>query len=692
MADELNFQLPPRGFDSYTVGILPFDQGILAGAFSTSMQQIRNVQSVDLQQFAQVAFSMENLAGLPFTAGTDVPTDLALATFAKSQTGLGSGVYGTFTNSNFFGCMSGLPYPLKAIYDGIKQLETDKLKRIYQQIYLATTAQQATFTVSISATPNVTGPDGFGTYTYSYDIISIAPWSGAVGGGYGRADAVAPIGYLQDGSGATVSTTIDSNPNNVPGTYGKVLTATGLSLGTTVSAGTGSSPTYTPPSTATVICQSPPDGTYAYPYTSGSNGTITNPINWTSMNDTIAGPTVPNLVKDANDEILAIKNASASNFRAANILDTNWNITGTALKQEQRARYNFSPPVPIPYDRWLTVAPVALYVFVDSIPDLSKKTLPHMAAQTLEHISNLRNVGGQSVVGMMRQERNQERLSRIGIELDNNIDDTLDPQQTQVLITNGTLCGAVDGIPSESGCIYTLPAWPSVELVSGDPCAVDGLETEVSTPKPVAVFDVNLQVLREVTETAEGNISTMLDNSCAGPFGNGLGPIPVGLLELPPGLPPVESVCGPPAPPALEPCIGEDGQIPLVIVNPEVPIGDLPISDFPTSGFPVSGLPIGPEGIPVGPPSLIPGGIIPEGTLPEDISGTGPGPGPGNTEGGGGPGTGIPIAGINLQPPVSILPPNLNTAYTGTTLIPSTYNVPDAIDKVIECNCDCWIG
>jgi hypothetical protein len=361
-------------------------------------------------------------------------------------------------------------------------------------------------------------------------------------------------------------------------------------------------------------------------------------------------------VNEANTEILAIKNASASNFRAANILDTNWNITGIALKQEQRARYNFAPPVPIPYDRWLTVAPVSLYVFVDSIPDLSKKTMPHMASQTLEHISNLRNTGGQSVVGMMRQERNQERLSRIGIELDNNIDDALDPQQLQVLITNGTLCGAVEGIPSESGCIYTLPAWPSVELVSGNPCDTDEQIKEVVTTKPVAVFDVNVQALREITNTAEGNIATMVENSCAGPFGNGLGPLPVGLLELPPGLPPVASACGPPAEPALTPCVSDDGTIPLVIVNPEVPTGDLPISDFPTSGVP-SSFPIGPDGNPILPPGI------------QDT----------------------PITGINLQPPVSILPPNLNTAYTGTTLIPSTYNVPDAIDKVIECNCDCWI-
>ena len=637
MADELNFQLPTEGFDSYTVGVLPFDQGILAGAFSVAMQQVRNIQAVDIQQFAQVAYSMESMAGLPFTAGTDVPTDLGLATFAKSQTALGSGVYGTFTNSNFFGCMSGLPYPLKAIYDGIKQLETDKLKKIYQQIYLAVTAQQATFTVNITttqtATPNVVDPS---LYDYSYTITS-ATYTGASGGGYGRAEAPPPTGYIQGGSGATVNTTINTNPDDVPGNYGKVLSATLLSAGSSVTFSTGNlNPTPSgAPTSLTVICQSPPDGTYAYPYTGGANGSGTTAIDWNNINVTLAGPTQPNLVKDANDEILAIKNASASNFRAANILDTNWNITGTALKQEQRARYNFAPPVPIPYDRWLTVAPVSLYVFVDSIPDLSKKTLPHMAAQTLEHISNLRNTGGQSVVGMMRQERNQERLSRIGIELDNNISDSLPTQIVQLLLTNGTVPGAVDGVPSLTGIDYTLPSNPAVEIpVSGNPCD-DDVITEQITPDPVAFFDVNIQVLREIIETTEGNISAITENTCLGPFGNGTGPVP-NIDPLPPGLGAPQGPCGPlpddiAAQIAPEPCVNVNGDVPIVLVNPKVPIGDTPLLEDP----------------------------IPE---------------------------------INLQPPVGVLPPTLDTAYTGTTLIPSTYNVDDAIDKVIECNCDCWIG
>jgi hypothetical protein len=53
--------------------------------------------------------------------------------------------------------------------------------------------------------------------------------------------------------------------------------------------------------------------------------------------------------------------------------------------------------------------------------------------------------------------------------------------------------------------------------------------------------------------------------------------------------------------------------------------------------------------------------------------------------------TGIIIIGTpdDLNP--NNLPPNLDPNYTSSTLLPSSPNVQDAIDSVIECNCDCWI-
>jgi hypothetical protein len=37
------------------------------------------------------------------------------------------------------------------------------------------------------------------------------------------------------------------------------------------------------------------------------------------------------------------------------------------------------------------------------------------------------------------------------------------------------------------------------------------------------------------------------------------------------------------------------------------------------------------------------------------------------------------------------IPLNLDTEYTGSTMLPASYSIDEAIDKVIECNCDCWL-
>jgi hypothetical protein len=553
MADELNFQLPESGFDSYLAGIIPEDQAVLAGAFSVAMQQIRNIQTVDIQKFAQVAYNIESMAGLPLVNGTDIPTNLQLATFAKSKTAIGAGIYGTYTMSNFFGCMSGLPYPLNAIYDGIKQLETDKLKIIYQQLYWTVTAKQAQGTIlpsqiTLSA---VESPPSSGNYDYYYQITGVTLTD--PGGGYGRGGASAPVVTISGTSGATAICTIDTNPNNVPGTFGQVLTLTLTSAGSNVLYDSGPSPTPTDPG-LTVTFECPPDEILSYPYTTGGSNGVS--INWTDINDYITDI----LVEDANNEILAIKNANASNFTTATILNTNWDITGTALKQEQRARHNAIPPVTIPYDYWASLYPTSLIVFTDSIPQFALQTEPHMTAQTLEHISNIKNTGGQSVVGLMRQERNQDRLAEVGIELDNNISDQLDINLEKRLMSNGTLPGAVEGIEAPDGNIYTIPAWPE-------------------NTNPIAYWDCDANALRIVTGLKEGTVLPILEGD---------------------GCP---------------------------IVNPEVPVG----------------------------------------------------PGP------------FPEPPINIFVVEDPLPPEINTNYTGTTLKPSTYDVNDAIDKVIECNCDCWV-
>lgn len=512
MAEEpLNFQIPPKGYDSYLEGILPDDQAVLAGAFAMSMMQIKNIERVALKDFAQVAYNNETTFGLPATNGTDIPTDLQLAQVAQTLTALGSGIYGTYTMSNFFGCMSGLPYPLRDIYNGIKELETETLRTIYQNLYLAVKWEQATATWDGSS------------FTYTNK-----------GGGYGRETGAPSV--TVGGNAATA--TIGTDPNDL-NNFGKIISIS-----------------YSGPA-GTVVIDPPPGG------------------GWPAMNSIVQG-----YIYDANDEIEAIENANPGNFRKAQLLDTNWNITGIALKHEQRARYIAIPPVPVPYDRWLTTYPVALYTFVDSIPQLAQDTLPHMSAQTLEHISDLDLLGGQSMVAMMRQERNQVRMADIGVGLDNNLPDSLPPELQTQLMADGVLPYAVEGING-----YTLPAWPE-------------------DTNPVAIFDPDLPGYRLIEETIPGDVTPLIE---------------VNIQDIP--LPDTPAI--------LVDGIPTEPKPPVLIVNPIVPIG-------------------------LGPPLT-------------------------------------PTDDYILQPTIDNIPPKLNTNNTGTTLFPATYDVQDAIDKVVECNCDCWI-
>jgi len=543
MADELNFQIPQQGFDSYLYGIIPDDQAVLAGAFSISMQQIRNIEKVNVEDFAKVAFNIESTTDLPLTGGTDIPTDTPLSTAAKIKTALGSGVYGTFTMSNFFGAMSGLPYPWQNIYENIVQLETATLRTIYQNLYLAVKWEQAgPLSCSYS-------DDGFGNYT----LTGVSLSDSARGGGYGRENALAPTVSV---SGGSVTLSIGQDPNDLS-TYGKVYVQSWSSAGTT------GSPTYS------VTIPIPPDN--------GTSG-------WPGMNTV-----VQQYIDDANDEIQAITTSSAENFQKSKILNTLWNISGIALKHEQRARYIAAAPVPVPYDNRVANYPTSMYAFVDSIPDYAKETLPHMAAQTLEHISDLMTTGGQSIVAMMRQERNQDRLGLIGIELDNNLNNSLDTELQKQLTTNGTLCGAVEGIESPNGCVYTLPAWPN-------------------NTDPYTYYDCDINASRIIEDTIAGSIAPLIDGDAC------------------------------------------------PIVNPEVPIGPAPIYNLEV--------------------------FILDENNPEVIDTSGDPEVLNNPQ----------ILVIpNFSRP-SPIPPNLDTAFTGTTLSPSTYSVPDAIDKVVECNCDCWIN
>lgn len=426
------------GFGSYLTDILPNDLAVAAGAFSATMQQIRNISSVPVEKLGQIAGNIETTTGLDLINGTTVPVTLPLANDSTRLTALGSGPYGTYTMSDMFGCMSGLPYLWKDIQSSILGTQTPTLLNIYNEQFLAVTWEGATADVTYSSYVVESPPTVFTTW-YTVTGLSITNR----GGGYGRGTAPKPVITISNGGSALgVFGTDNKDAGSVHlGTFGRVTGYANFVAG----------PDSTSIPTATI--QAPP---------TQAPGTI-GPVLPTGYSNSPAGTpwsmdsVIQNYIDQANAEILLINGKSAG----ASMLNKLWDDTGTQLTIEQRARYIGSSPVPVPRNIWMSSYPTTIYSFVDSTPTYSHNTSPHMSAQTLEAISNLTLPGGQSIVGMMREARNNSRLLKAGIYIDDNIPDKLESTENKILVANGSLAGSnpamLSQISSTGAEITTAP-------------------------------------------------------------------------------------------------------------------------------------------------------------------------------------------------------------------------------------------
>lgn len=600
-----NFIELPKGFGSYLDGIIPFDWATAAGAFSYSMRQVNNLENVNFEVFAKVAKGIENLADLPLTTGTSKPTDQAATDDSKRICSLGSGYVGTYTMSDLFGCMSGLPYPWKLIQTRINQLETSSLYDTYRELFLAVTWEQAELIVQYSSYEVNEGTEEDPIMVTYYHVTGITISN--PGGGYTRGGAPDPIVTLSNGGTAiAVAGTNDMDPGSVgQGSFGRVIQATLVDPGPDLT------------TIPTITIEAPPTSQY------GGTNTPYLTTGWTSpMNSVVQG-----YIDDANTEIQNIAGSSGITY-----LNQYWNILGTQLAREQRARYTAMQPVSVPKDYFANPYPNTSYTFLDSVPVLSQETRPHMSAQTIEAITDMDTIGGQSLVGKMREERNQARLRKLGVDLDNNISDSLAPVVERTLLANGTVPGAIadSGIASPNGNEYTLPAWPANEQTMGISAEnPNGTGTELIQPEPAGYY-VPLEILQQLqlqeqerlqpgTGTGETLVIQQLVQELLQP--NDTGEFLIGFL-------PTSATNEGDITPIL------DGD-PNPVVNPLVPSGPVDIDTSPIDEIVIIG--------------------------PAD----------------------------EYNP--ANLPPNLDPNFTSSTLMPATLSIKDAIDKVIECNCDCWI-
>lgn len=377
-------------------------------------------------------------------------------------------------------------------------------------------------------------------------------------------------------------------------------------------------------------------------------------------------------IAQANKEIKRIydsRNVNNPND-PVNTLNTLYENCGTQLMIEQRTRYYALPPVPVPYDDFLNSWPSPLYTFVDSLPMLHQDTAPHMTSQTLDNISDFSGgsdtlnpiydttrygvLGGQSTIAIGPQERNQQKLAVIGIPLNNNIENYIAPEERIVWTMNNTLQQATNN-QSTPGGDYIITSWPGYVQPGGGTIA----------PIPQGIF---------VGTPTIGN--TRRPGELSGTAGTP-GPWPqVGTLVVVPSVGSgqqsfdqsiVQIISGP---------VRDDD--PILIVDPFNPT-------IPGPGNRTSGRNPNTVINPVNSNTI---------NFPINFGGR-------NSSGGtaaGGLGASGQF-GLDAQDPTiltgigyaSIVPPNLDTLFTGTTTFPSSLTVDEAIAQVIACNCDCFI-
>lgn len=678
---------PAGGFGSYLKGILPDDLAVAAGAFSMTMLQVRNIQKAEFEKFAQITASIEvTNKGLPKVNGTDVPVNIPKAQEDRTILALGSGPDGTYTTSDVVGCMSGLPYSWGEILRGIKEAQTEKLKNIYQENFLAVTweAAEVSPTVILETREVEISPGPPPVYQTEYRCAGFIIDN--KGGGYGRGGASGPI--ITADNGGTGVGVVGTNPSEAAslggGTYGRIIGAVLTNPGAWVLAPPTAISIQAPP-TATLAVQ--PNGNKSTGGTNTSSGTS----GWPNMN---------NVVQDyVNQGVSEVNYIAATKPQVVSDLNVVYDQAGTQLEIEQRARYSAIAPVPIPRSLWVTHYPLTTSTFVDAVASYAPQTLPHMYAQTLEAISNLSTVGGQSLVAMLRAERNAERLWKLNTPSENFVPGELKDEIVAVLNGNGTVPTAKEGLkvrgingnPNNPVTIYTPPAL--LAQYTGDDIGTVPAGSLI-TPKPFGYFNPNnnkYYVTNKTVSTAEPGSSgpykriTRLNNAVSnninllGPAKDGTGPArPIKKSLVDPAS--IQSGTNVTSPKQVtvgtNPLLAQLGiTLPNQTSLPAQPGTNIPDPNGIQPGINVPAGAPNPNVIELEPIVVVTTGLeVPEGLgSPLDI---------GEPEY---PGS---LARSNA---IDALPLTLDAPYLSAVLLPNTLTVDEAIDEVIKCNCDCWV-
>lgn len=141
-------------------GTLPLGDSFSDRFHGTSLNKTNN--SIGYKQFEVLvneewvaAWEEANPDETPYISGA-LPINTTLQQVVPQKLGLGSGPDGRYNHSDFFGCMSGLPYNWNEIYNLIESIGVNQpvnrsvLGKNYEQLYLGNTWEKAYFQLATS--------------------------------------------------------------------------------------------------------------------------------------------------------------------------------------------------------------------------------------------------------------------------------------------------------------------------------------------------------------------------------------------------------------------------------------------------------------------------------------------------------------------------------------------------------------
>jgi len=232
----------------------------------------------------------------------------------------------------------------------------------------------------------------------------------------------------------------------------------------------------------------------------------------TNLTSPNTGSNMATLITNANTEISNIFNNSA-NAAAVAELNSLWNNIGSSLSKEDTLRTDagLSSTVTGPtYVQTLTASNLSIFSFVETINSFALETNQYDTVSVLEAIANRLTYGGQSIIALMREIRNANRLSLCGLELDNDISDK---NITQDIINQGG-AGTVgpQTISTSSGII------PKVTGNSTDPNYPfpGNLDTSPESqliPSNVDIFNIST-VVNFPAQTPSQALQEVIDCNC----------------------------------------------------------------------------------------------------------------------------------------------------------------------------------